>query len=443
MKTLCKLTACSCVLISLLPLSALASANTELLFELRERIESQQNMNDKFYGTAPKTGEASDSYLLSRLRIGLIHRFNDEFKIKLSLQDSRAIDWAFQDSNWTNSEFGKQENNPQHDPLELGETFIEYRSPYGFLSKLGRQSIYYGNKRVFGPGAWKNSGKWVWDAARIGFKKEKNWLEAFYGKSMLHDPNQFSLDHRHGFTGGALYAHMQLDSAWALEPMLISKYNDSSQDYETKDLYYYGARALYKGKGIKLDATYLQQKGHVRQSGTTRIQSNAIGYHLDLDYRFNPRWLLGAIYAYASGDDKNTAENERFDGVYGASDKYYGRMNLMAWSNLKDLGLLANYRPNRDWQVQAEYHQFHADRINDKWRAYKTGLQAQSDHYGNELDLTAQYHFAPSWKFAAGVGLFLPGEAIRQAIDNNQPNLSDDPAYSGFFQVEYKFKQTL
>jgi hypothetical protein len=41
------------------------------------------------------------------------------------------------------------------------------------------------------------------------------------------------------------------------------------------------------------------------------------------------------------------------------------------------------------------------------------------------------------------VGVFLPGDAIKQAVDNNQAFLSDDTAYSGFIQVTYRFNQAL
>lgn len=418
-----------------------STGQTKLFLEVRERFEHQENLNDKFYGNNPKIGADSDSYLLSRIRLGLKHRFNKHWSGKISLQDSRAIDWAFSDKDWKNGEFGGIENNPQHDPLELGATWLQYKNG-AFNAKIGRQAIFYGNKRVFGPGAWKNSGKWVWDAAKVRLKHKKHWVDAFYGKTMLHDPNEFSLSHEHGYVGSGLYGHIKASDELVIEPMLVIKYNDDSLNYDEKELFYYGARALLKTHGFKVDATYMQQSGEVSNNGAT-TDSDALGYNLDVNYRFNPRWMVGASHSFASGDDKGTTDNERFDGVYGASDKYYGRMNLMKWSNLVDYGLLANYRPSRDLELQAEYHQFYADEIKDGWRAYKNGLTASSDHYGNELDLTAKFKLNPSWKLLGGVGVFLPGDAIKQAVDNNQAFLSDDTAYSGFIQVTYRFNQAL
>ncbi|WP_130538000.1 alginate export family protein [Thiomicrorhabdus indica] len=431
-------------------LSNLAHANTELFVEIRERAEHQENLNDKFYGNHPKVGEASDSYLLSRIRVGLDHQFSEHLKGRISLQDSRVLGWGFDDKNWVNSEFGGIENNPQSDPMELGETWLQYQAG-AVTTKVGRQAIFYGNKRVFGPGAWKNSGKWVWDAAKVRFKHEKHWVDAFYGKTMLHDPNEFSLEHGHGFTGKGLYGHLKASENLVIEPMLFTKFNDDSNDYLEKDLYYYGTRAVFKDYGFKVDATYLLQKGDILKTTSKSVDVDAYGYNLDINYRLSPKWMLGATHAFATGDDKSTPENERFDGAYGASDKYYGRMNLMGWSNIADYGFLLNYRPHRDWEFQAEYHQFYADVVEDSWRAYKAAtataannpLKSSSDHYGNEIDLTAVYKMNKQWNFQAGLGVFMPGEAIKQSVANGTKFLTDDTAYSGFFQVQYKFKHAL
>ena len=93
--------------------TAYANTGTEFFLDIRERAETQQNLNDKFYGADPKAGEAKDTYLLSRLRFGLTHQFEAPFKAKVSVQDSRAIKWGFKESDWVNNEFGGIENNPQ------------------------------------------------------------------------------------------------------------------------------------------------------------------------------------------------------------------------------------------------------------------------------------------------------------------------------------------
>lgn len=423
--------------------SAAEIKKTELVVEVRERAEYLDNFNDKYYGTAPKVGDSSDAFLLSRVRVGLAGQFSEQFSGKVSLQDSRALDWGFHDQDWKDGEFAGIINNPQDDPLELGETWLQYKNG-SFAAQAGRQSINYGNSRVFGPGEWKNSGKWVWDAIKAGWKSEKNWVEAFYGENMIHDPDVFSLDHRHGYVGSGLYGHIQAADFLSVEPLLATKYNDRSSEYQEKDLLYYGARLLAEWKnGFTADTTYVRQTGDITSSAVAEADSDAQGFNLDLGYMFNPQWSVGSTFSYASGDDKSTADNERFDGVYGASDKYYGLIHLMNWANLLDYGLTANYRPVKELDLRWEYHQLYADEIGDKWLSYKSGLKAASDHYGNEIDFMATWTPNQTWKVMAGASVFMPDDAIEEAATSGQEFLTDDTAYAAFLQVAYKFSTVL
>ena len=139
--------------------SSLLYSQVDVDGEIRLRFEYFNNMNEKYYGTHPKVGKSNDSYLLTRLRLGLTYQFDEQWKAKISLQDARALGWGFDNSDWYNKEFG-QEHNPQRDYLELHQTYLQYQNK-DITASIGRQKIAYGDNRVFGPGEWKNSGKWV------------------------------------------------------------------------------------------------------------------------------------------------------------------------------------------------------------------------------------------------------------------------------------------
>ncbi|MDQ1268337.1 MAG: hypothetical protein QG560_980, partial [Campylobacterota bacterium] len=47
--------------------------------QVRLRYESFDNMNEKYYGTNPKVGEVHDSYLMTRVQLGLKYKFNDNW----------------------------------------------------------------------------------------------------------------------------------------------------------------------------------------------------------------------------------------------------------------------------------------------------------------------------------------------------------------------------
>ena len=102
-------------------------------------------------------------------------------------------------------------------------------------------------------------------------------------------------------------------------------------------------------------------------------------------------------------------------------------------------GAVLNYRPKKGIEFQAEYHQFYADEIKDKWRSYKTGLDTDSDYYGNEIDLIAKWKLTPNWKLRAGGSVFFPGDAIEEAVKREQDFLTDDTAYAAICQLTYTF----
>ncbi|MDD3477211.1 MAG: alginate export family protein, partial [Sulfurimonas sp.] len=209
--------------------------------QIRLRFESFDNMNEKYYGSKPKVGEGHDSYLMTRIRLGLNYEFNDNWSAKVSLQDARVFDWGFTSDDWYNKEFG-QVHSSQSDSFELSKTYLKYENS-NLAITVGRQSISYGDARVFGPGEWKNAGKWIWDATKVSLKDGEHFLDFFYGATMLHDPDQFSLNHRHGYYGGGVYGHYVYKEHAAFEPIFAYKQNRKENElYNSLESFYVGAR---------------------------------------------------------------------------------------------------------------------------------------------------------------------------------------------------------
>ncbi|MBN2420594.1 MAG: alginate export family protein [Deltaproteobacteria bacterium] len=395
--------------------------------ELRLRYEMMDGFNDKTYGETVKSGEGHDGYLLNRIRLGMIYKHNADILLRISMQDSRAFDWGFNDSNWYSKEFG-MENNPQKDYLELHHTYLQISDIGGssLTLTLGRQKIAYGDNRIFGPGEWKNSGKWVWDALKFSFSKGKHFIDLFYGASMLHDSNEFSLSHRWGYEGFGIYAHYAWETG-SIEPVLAYKHNDNGNtSYHSLTHCYAGVR-LYDDIGkIFYNGTYIRQFGEQVSVAGTKHDVDAYGWHLDAGYNFmlgSVKLKTGAGYSYASGDDSSTPDIERFDSVFGASDKYYGRMNLMGWSNLKDAELFLVVSFHKNINVKIEYHSFKLADRSDKWRSYRNQTGLSEDDLGSEIDAVLGYSVNKNINIQTGYGHFRPGDFIK----NNVPahNQSD------------------
>lgn len=406
--------------------------------QVRLRYESFDNMNEKYYGTAPKVGEAHDSYLMTRVQLGLIYNFNDNWSAKVSMQDSRVIDWGFASDDWYNKEFG-QVHSTQSDNFELGRTYLEYKNA-NIIVTAGRQSISYGDLRAFGPGEWKNSGKWIWDAIKVSLKEGENFLDFFYGATMLHDPDDFSLNHRHGYHGGGVYGHYVFKKGAALEPILAYKINDKQNEiYNSLESYYTGARFYDTDlNSLFYDMTYIKSFGDYIKLSSEKVLIDGVGYHVEGGYNLKEiNTKVGFGYSYASGDNPNTQSNENFDAVFGASDKYYGRLNLMQWSNIKDYELFSVFTPNPKTNIKLEYHKFYAPEQSNKWLSYEISSM-QNDHYGDEIDIFATYDYSKNIDLLFGVGYFISGSYIKEAATKNS-YITDENAFGLVAQFTYSF----
>lgn len=419
-------------------LSSLVYSNADVGGELRLRFESYDNMNEKYYGSNPKLGESKDSYLMTRLRVGAKYKIDDHWSTKVSMQDARVLGWGFENSDWYNKEFG-QEHNTQVDEFELYQTYLQYKSE-GTTVTVGRQNITYGDKRVYGPGEWKNSGKWVWDVVKVSYKDDQDFLDVFYGGTMLHDANKFSLNHRHGYWGGGLYGHHVLRKTGAIEPILAYKENKhANENYDALKSCYIGARVYDTDfNNFFYDLLYVKSFGDYTNVDLSQSDIDGVGYHIETGYSIKPiKTKVGMGYTYASGDNPNTKANETFDSVFGASDLYYGRLNLMQWNNLKDQEVFAVYKPNTDTKIKAEYHKFYADEQSNKWLSYKIASM-QNDHYGDEFDIIGTYNYNKDIIYLLGAGYFMSGDYIKEASTKNA-NITDNNAIGIFAQINYKF----
>lgn len=437
------------ILLSCLNVSVALAADDVLRMnaDVRYRWEYEDNFNQKFYGASPPKGDANDGFLLQRIRLTFDFNPYKNLHISAGLQDSRAYDVALPDEAFYNSRLGL-EHNPNKDYWEPFDTYIELKNLFGqeLGLKGGRQTIAYGDKRVFGPGEWGNSGKYIWDAVKLSYRSGDNFVDTFYGSNIVHEPDRFSLDHRHFFEAFAVYSHFLVPAKnrkFYLEPFFISKW-DSRDNYKSEDnsfgdfqSEYYGLRSYAEiFSGFDYDLTFVWQTGNW---GNDDLR--AYGYHLLAGYKFpdvvwKPR--ISAEFSYASGDgDPNDGDRGTFDGVFGARDKMYGRMNLMAWSNLQDAQLNLELKPLKKLRLKAELHKFWLAEDKDGWslnsKVYRDKTGRSGNELGSEFDIVGKYITTlKGLEIQFGYGHFWPGEFVENVADDVEANWC-------FLQAQYKF----
>jgi len=421
-----------------LSLLLVAELFAELNFDgqLRLRHETFDNVNEKYYGKNPTLGKSHNDYLLTRAILGFTYEVDDSLLFKVSGQDARALWWGFESDDWYNREFD-QINSTQEDFLELHETYVK-KNIGDFEVRAGRQKLAFGDRRVFGPGEWKNSGKWIWDVVKLTYQRDKDWITFFYGKNMLHDENVFSLNHRHGYLGYGFYSHVELDKSLIIEPMLFGKENKIKNGLYNSLVGYYGGFRAYGDLGdFYYDSTALKAFGERENTSGYVAEIDALALVGVLGYKATKNTQVGVEYVFASGDDKNSKSYNTFDTAFGAADLYYGRMNLIQFSNIHDYQLFGIVDFAQKFRSKFEYHKFYADKADNRWMSYQIdGMQ--NKHYGDEIDLVTTYKHAKNFSIQLGLSYFIAGSYIEEA-STKRSDITFDNSYGIFTQFLYDF----
>lgn len=390
----------------------LGPGTLDLSAELRWRYELLDQFNIKTYGTG-----SSDPVLLGRLRLDLCYRLGPGIELFVQGQDARF---------WLSDDIDKRDfiqSCPYDNEYDLRQAYVRWRhiakSAMGF--QIGRQTISYGGNRIFGPGEWGNVGRYTWDAGKLLWQSDGLDLDLVYGKRVLYLWDQFDDTHFDDDVY-AVYAQIKAFSQHRTDLFYIVKHNDDQESSVgesgtgkllVQSLGYHGT-----GQWHQMDYT----ANAVYQFGDFgKDDLRAFGLIIEMGYTFahhiKPR--LAAGLAYASGDEDPTdGDCHTFDGVFGAVDQYYGRMNLFAWMNLVDWQAGLSVTPVNGMKVGLDYHRFRLAEKKDAWY-YANGKKMRRDklgkagsELGEEIDLICKYKLTPRLELMAGYGIFFPGTFI-------------------------------
>jgi len=413
---------------------------------VRERFEAWHEMNAKNYGDPNGVGNLNDHILFQKIIVGFKFSPNNTISISAHLQDSRAFGWSLRNAKYPdlfkirepNTETPYYIRNPNEEFFEIYDLFFEYKSLLmdSLTIKAGRQKIYFGDKRIFGPGEWGNTGNWTWDAVKFTYSSNNHFVSAFVGGTKIHDPQKIAIPFTQTeFWGAGIYAHYQFSNIINIEPFYAYK-TEGSADYINTlrfNRHWLGVRLFYPNlHSFLYDVTMVKEFGN---ENSKRI--DAYAYVAQIGYQWKSLFSTPKISlrrSYASG---NNSANKitTFDPIYGSRDSYYGRMNLVAWSNIDDYELLLNLFPIKKLSVQMSYHRFYMP-SSDNVTLLKTIQLEPGEHYlGNESDIFIRYKTNNHFEFIGAFGYFCPGN-IKPI--NNEP-AKDATWYA--LQILYSFNQ--
>lgn len=316
--------------------------------------------------------------------------------------------------------------------------FFEYK---GLLTdslriKAGRQKINFGDKRIFGPGEWGNTGNWTWDAIKFSYSKNKNFISLFMGGTKIHDPKKISIPFTNTeFWGGGIYAHYYLNDIINIEPFYAYKTAGSADYINTLNFHRHwtGLRLFQPDyHSFVYDFTIVKEFGHENNR-----QIDAYAYIAQIGYQFKSVFSkpkLSLRRSYASGGTKEN-KIKTFDPIYGSRDSYYGRMNIVNWSNISDNEIVLEIFPLKKMSIEISYNNFQIPSP-DNVTLLKTIQLKSGEHYlGDELDIFISYKKFKHFKFIGAFGYFRPGNIMPI---NNRPAKN---ANWCTLQVLYSFNQ--
>jgi len=279
--------------------------------------------------------------------------------------------------------------------------------------KAGRQKIYFGDKRIFGPGKWGNTGNWTWDALKFSYSNNKNFVSAFVGGTKIHDPKKISIPFTNTeFWGGGIYAHYHLPAIINIEPFYAYKTAGSADYINTLSFHRHwtGLRLFYPDyHSFAYDFTIVKEFGHENSQDI-----DAYAYVAKIGYQFKslfskPKLSLRRSYASGGTVGKNI---KTFDPVYGSRDSYYGRMNLVKWSNMADNEIVLEMFPIKKLSIEISYNNFRIP-CTENVTLLKTIQLKSGEHYlGDELDVFLRYKKFNHFEFIGVFGYFRPGNIM-------------------------------
>jgi hypothetical protein len=399
---------------------------------LRYRYEHQENFNIKRYADPLRP---DDDLVLQRFRLDFDFHLNDRADAYVELQDARAFG-----SDFTIEDFVL--GCPYWNYFDLRQAYVEWHrlvdTALGF--KIGRQSISYADNRIWGPGEWGNVGRYSWDAVKVYWETRRAKIDFIFGDRIRYLPTDFDSEH-FNFHAYGIYASMKelpctLDLFWirkaSREGYVVNAQGQTADvDVNTVGLYFDG----HPHERWRCRGTLAHQFGSHNGAGVSAYGANV---RLARIWSQSRKVTTAFEYSYASGDSSpGEGSFQTFDGVFGAIDMMYGRMNLVSWQNLHDYQFQIAFVPRNKTRIVLDWHLFYLDKAEDAWY-YCSGRPQRRDPTGasgtqlsQEIDLVARYKHSPQLDLQAGYAHFFPGAFIR----NTGPSPDADWF---FFQFQYK-----
>lgn len=352
----------------------------------------------------------SETYLLTRFRLGVAIKPTRDLGLYVELQDATAF--------WKDEPLVP----PYQGTWDLRRAYVDLgdiaRSSVAL--RVGRQDISFGHARLLGTSYWRNVSQ-GYDAAMMVVNW--NWLRlnAFSAAPVIAGKNGLS-HHQQGNVLHGVYSHLKdRIPGSSLEPYLLWRL---SPGFRTEigapaklDEKIFGFRWAGTASDVDYDAEAVAESGHVN---TDRIRAWAwsaiVGYTFRSG-RWKPR--LFVKYDFASGDrNPKDGTHGTFDQLYPNIHDHHGLADQIAWQNLKSVRVGIKASLLRNWTLAACYNDWWLASATDGFYNASGSIVARDvrgtagTHIGREFDVQTSYRFNRQVELGAGLGHVLSGDLL-------------------------------
>jgi hypothetical protein len=358
--------------------------------------------------------QRNDSYLLNRLRVGLIAKPLPWIKLVAQVQDARSfleqpppgppnnVRW---DLKLAYAQFG----DPESQPLSI---------------TVGRQILDY-NDTIIANSEWRNQAR-SYDGAVANLHVDK-FRVAVFAASVV-QPQLYGISHhQEGNNIYGAYAWITTLPKSSIEPFVLWRVapsvavEASNSKTGRLDEKAYGLRV--KGSeiaNVDYHAEAIVERGSAGANGIRAwATTEAVGYTFR-SLRWRPRIFTG--YDFASGD-KNPSDGSHgtFDTMYPTAHDRFGIADQFGWQNITAWRAGITLVPHRRWSVTGQYLDLWLASRRDGIYNSSGGLLlrdatgSSGRHIGEEFDAYTWYEVNRQVRVGTGVGRILPGEFIAKA----------------------------
>jgi hypothetical protein len=355
----------------------------------------------------------ADSYLLTRVRLGIAFQPTSFLRFFAETQDAHAMFYKTVPSSAVAN------------PLDFRQGYLEIgvtEGP-GARVRVGRQDLVLGSGRLVTSGDWSNPTK-TFDIFHGYVTTKFLKMDLVGGSVVLADPNRIDR-HKPGehfyaayLALGKLIPHASIEPYFMAKTALNVKGKDGTPG--NADTLYGGARLIGTiPRGFDYNAEVVREGGAY---GNDIVQA--------LGYAAGGGWTLSRVswkphfssdYVWASGDSgRNDGHRESFDYLYGSNQPINSLTGQFAWRNLADWRAGVDFAPSKRLKVKVDYRDYRLATVQDG--LYNCGgartvfnAKATSRHVGEGVDAMLTATIAPKTVLGIGVGNLAPGSYLKQS----------------------------